>query len=276
MTGTKPLSISLWREPRYTLRLAWAYCARGFCKALQEHPVASGMGGVSAVLVYTDPYMSWVAWWLGLGIVASIGIGTGLQTGVLVVFPIIISETSAYVASSASPSFWEIYTQLLGRILLWGVGTALGEIPPYFFARSLQLEFPGLGLMKRWVTRFGPGAVVALASWPNVTFDACGIACGLVGMPFHQFVGATIVGKAFIKAPIQLAFFILMAGQGSLGFPLCSRMVGWVVSYVPSNALDGVWGRVWGGVWISVVWCVVGLCVRRLVERCAWIEKHRS
>src|SRR4051794_34068707 len=39
----------------------------------------------------------------------------------------------------------------------------------------------------------------AFASWPNMAFDLCGIACGHFGLSFWTFFGATFVGKALIK-----------------------------------------------------------------------------
>ena len=47
-----------------------------------------------------------------------------------------------------------------------------------------------------------------MASYPNATFDICGIACGYYKIPFMEFLSATVVGKAFIKAPLQALFTI--------------------------------------------------------------------
>jgi hypothetical protein len=52
-----------------------------------------------------------------------------------------------------------------------------------------------------------------LASWPNATFDMCGMACGFYRVSITVFLGATIIGKAFIKAPIQLYLFLKYFGS---------------------------------------------------------------
>ena len=52
--------------------------------------------------------------------------------------------------------------------------------------------------------RRGFWGLVAMASWPNAAFDLCGICCGQFGMPFATFFAATALGKALIKAPLQV------------------------------------------------------------------------
>ena len=39
-------------------------------------------------------------------------------------------------------------------------------------------------------------------------FDMCGVAAGLVKLDFWSFIVPTVVGKAFIKNPIQLGFIL--------------------------------------------------------------------
>ena len=38
------------------------------------------------------------------------------------------------------PSLWNIMTKVRVESFLWGVGTALGELPPYFMARASRLS----------------------------------------------------------------------------------------------------------------------------------------
>jgi hypothetical protein len=100
------------------------------------------------------------AWWIGLGILSSIGFGTGLHTFVLYLGPHIAKVTLAsnacnYVPESL-PSRWKfhhfkqcpsiigeptisvttIYSSVIIEAFLWGLGTAIGELPPYFVARA--------------------------------------------------------------------------------------------------------------------------------------------
>jgi uncharacterized membrane protein YdjX (TVP38/TMEM64 family) len=48
--------------------------------------------------------------------------------------------------------------------------------------------------------RHGFWGIFLLAAWPNALFDLCGICCGHFLMPFWQFFGATLAGKAVVKA----------------------------------------------------------------------------
>jgi membrane protein YqaA with SNARE-associated domain len=123
--------------------------------------------------------------------------------------------------------------------MAWGFGTALGELPPYFIARSARLvgtesEFEqelddarkdadGGGVssafakMKVWTVnftqKFGLLGVVMLSAWPNAAFDMCGMACGYLNMPFWSFLGGLIVGKAMIKVGGQSVFFCGLFGN---------------------------------------------------------------
>ena len=42
-----------------------------------------------------------------------------------------------------------------------------------------------------------------LASWPNITFDMCGLVCGYYDLSIYEFLTPTIIGKGLIKAPLQ-------------------------------------------------------------------------
>ncbi|XP_076106824.1 vacuole membrane protein 1-like isoform X3 [Mytilus galloprovincialis] len=116
--------------------------------------------------------------------------------------------------------------------IMWGAGTALGELPPYFMARAARLsgadldddefeeieelihekkEHPEeLGFMEKsklavhnLVQKFGFFGILACASIPNPLFDLAGITCGHFLIPFWTFFGATLIGKAVIKIHIQ-------------------------------------------------------------------------
>jgi len=116
----------------------------------------------------------------------------------------------------------------------WGVGTALGELPPYFMARAHRLSgydpdddeedeflelhqrdpdslntFDRVKLgIERLVERVGFFGILACASIPNPLFDLAGITCGHFLVPFWTFFGATVIGKAVIKMHIQKLFII--------------------------------------------------------------------
>lgn len=102
-------------------------------------------------------------YWMALGIISSIGLGTGLHTFLLYLGPFIVSVTLAGYAcnsldfpsppypdeivcpddildSTYVPSLWEIMGKVRLEAFCWGAGTALGELPPYFVARAARLS----------------------------------------------------------------------------------------------------------------------------------------
>jgi hypothetical protein len=99
--------------------------------------------------------------WILLGVASSIGLGTGLHTFVLYLGPHIAKVTLAANECSYFPEMypnkWEFtdflpctspvtpdsqvsFTTILLNIQLeafmWGLGTAIGELPPYFMAKA--------------------------------------------------------------------------------------------------------------------------------------------
>ncbi|GBM84595.1 Vacuole membrane protein 1 [Araneus ventricosus] len=118
---------------------------------------------------------------------------------------------------------------------MWGLGTALGELPPYFMAKAARLsgqdpddeDLEELLQLKRnkpgeqsfydrakltiqnLVERVGFFGILACASIPNPLFDLAGITCGHFLVPFWTFFGATLIGKAIIKMHIQKLFVIV-------------------------------------------------------------------
>nr|XP_040233074.1 vacuole membrane protein 1 isoform X1 [Anopheles coluzzii] len=203
-----------------------------------------------------------VIYWLGLGILSSVGLGTGLHTFLLYLGPHIASVTlAAYECSSLNfpeppypneilcpdengtaelivPSLWSIMTKVRYEAFLWGAGTALGELPPYFMAKAarlsgnnteelenlqeleklqkrkekgekLNLFDKGKLMMEDIVERVGFFGILLCASIPNPLFDLAGITCGHFLVPFWKFFGATLIGKAVIKMHIQKIFVII-------------------------------------------------------------------
>lgn len=229
------------------------------CTLLAAHHVR---GPHFAALEEAELYFSVACWWLGLGVLSSIGLGTGLHSGMLFLFPHIAkvcrsaeaccslgfdSRRNAWFALPAGELFAcpvgarqpcdaataVTYTALLLKNLapaiLWGIGTALGEIPPYLLSRAAaeaskanhaHASQPSggspVGLLDRskaWMEdvlqRNGFWGLVALAAWPNSLFDFVGVCCGHFGMSFSTFFGGTLLGKGFIKASWQCALFTL-------------------------------------------------------------------
>uniref|UniRef100_A0A804II76 Vacuole membrane protein KMS1 n=1 Tax=Musa acuminata subsp. malaccensis TaxID=214687 RepID=A0A804II76_MUSAM len=219
-------------------------------------------------------YTKFSLWWVALGVASSIGLGSGLHTFVLYLGPHIAFFTikamkcgrvdlkaAPYdtIQLKMSPSWLEkdcsefgppVFPPLPGSLvrvplssilpqvqleaILWGLGTALGELPPYFIARAARLSGNKAGAVeeldaasskqdgflsfylkkiKRWLLSHSQHlnffTILVLASVPNPLFDLAGILCGQFGIPFWKFFLATLTGKAIIKAHIQLSILLL-------------------------------------------------------------------
>jgi hypothetical protein len=115
-------------------------------------------------------WISYSSWWLLLGILSSIGLGSGLHSGVMFLFPHVFKVCLAVescrhtsfdvrddvwlrgnklhcepltspVEQSASDSsmhvtFLSVFGKVVYTAMIWGVGTAVGEVPPYLFTYS--------------------------------------------------------------------------------------------------------------------------------------------
>lgn len=203
-------------------------------------------------------WAAFVVWWTGLGVLSSIGLGTGVHSGLLFLFPHLyfISASAEHcnnldfdstvnmwgntmkpgqLFACVNPSlpadfpkmvtFFGLLLKAALPSLLWGAGTALGELPPYaasYAARKAGLEDEDttealkessdlLGNTKKWMIEFlkkhGFWGVLLMAAWPNVLFDLCGICCGHFLMPFWTFFSAVFIGKAILKVSGQVLFF---------------------------------------------------------------------
>lgn len=111
--------------------------------------------------------VQFVVWWVGLGILSSIGLGSGLQTGILFLLPHIIKvclaaqtcstldfESNSNMWFRVSPNLFRcsplmhdstpvtlmgIWMKILPPCILQSSGAAIGEIPPYWMTRSARL-----------------------------------------------------------------------------------------------------------------------------------------
>ncbi|XP_054728885.1 vacuole membrane protein 1 [Anastrepha obliqua] len=270
-------TLVLWRRPVQTVR----YCGlelvtlvhTSWKRLLQQRGLLAAVLVLGTLLSFTcylpGPHQlvldvvrrnTWFfIYWTGLGVLSSVGLGTGLHTFLLYLGPHIASVTlAAYECNSLNfprppypddiicpeepyvkkmPNLWMIMSKVRMEAFLWGAGTALGELPPYFMAKAARLsgydpddaeelaEFEALKakrnqtnlslmdkgklFMERVVERVGFLGILACASIPNPLFDLAGITCGHFLVPFWTFFGATLIGKAIIKMHIQKVFVII-------------------------------------------------------------------
>ena len=101
-------------------------------------------------------------YWIALGVASSIGLGTGLHTFVLYLGPHIakvsLAANECTYFPEMYPSKWEfkefvpcskpaanenesvhfltIFMNVILEAFLWGAGTAIGELPPYYMAKA--------------------------------------------------------------------------------------------------------------------------------------------
>ncbi|OIW11169.1 hypothetical protein TanjilG_22976 [Lupinus angustifolius] len=260
-------------------------------------------------------YFRFGLWWVALGVASSIGLGSGLHTFVLYLGPHIALFTIKAMqcgrvdlksapydtiqlkrgpswldkeCSQFGPPLFQseygsrvplssILPQVQVEAVLWGLGTALGELPPYFISRAVyspcahdsnqiinvarlsgrqvdamdELDSDDKGILavqlnkiKRWflshVQYLNFLTILVLASVPNPLFDLAGIMCGQFGIPFWKFFFATLIGKAIIKTHIQTVFIISVCNNQLLEW-IENELI-WVLSHVPglSSALPGV------------------------------------
>ncbi|KAJ4881215.1 Vacuole membrane protein KMS1 [Raphanus sativus] len=239
-------------------------------------------------------YVRYSLWWIALGVASSIGLGSGLHTFVLYLGPHIAlftlkatqcgrvdlksapydtiqlkrvpswldkscSEFGPPLMISAAGSrvpLTSILPQVQLEAILWGIGTALGELPPYFISRAASIsggtveeldaspsEDSGfmakfLNRIKRWLLTHSQHlnffTVFVLASVPNPLFDLAGIMCGQFGIPFWEFFLATLIGKAIIKTHIQTIFIICVCNNQLLDW-MENELI-WILSHVPGLA----------------------------------------
>ncbi|KAI4317796.1 hypothetical protein L6164_025637 [Bauhinia variegata] len=236
-------------------------------------------------------YFHFGVWWIALGVASSIGLGSGLHTFVLYLGPHIALFTIKAVqcgrvdlktavydtiqlrrgpswldkdCSQFGPPLFEnadgsrvplsnILPQVQVEAILWGVGTALGELPPYFISRAAllsgsrvdameELDPDDKGFMarllnkiKHWLLTHSQHlnflTILVLASVPNPLFDLAGIMCGQFGIPFWEFFLSTLIGKAIIKTHIQTLFIISVCNNQLLHW-IENEFI-WVLSLIP-------------------------------------------
>lgn len=212
-------------------------------------------------------------YWIILGVLSSIGLGSGLHTFLIFVLPYIgYVAKKMYQCGNADFAFppllglrvvlptgehmhawhqWfrtttcsgvaadvalnDVITVLRWPVILWGIGTAIGELPPYFVARAARLSEvhdealdelhssladKGTSLMSRakrfvhtLVNKMGFFGIMLCASIPNPLFDLAGLTCGHFLIPFSTFFGATAVGKGLIKTHLQLYACALLMSE---------------------------------------------------------------
>ncbi|GLJ21744.1 hypothetical protein SUGI_0405650 [Cryptomeria japonica] len=152
---------------------------------------------------------------------------------------------------------FSILPQVQLEAVLWGLGTALGELPPYFLSRAARLSGKNLevleelnatvdegsGTLSVWLNRLKRWAfsksqhlnfftILVLASVPNPLFDLAGMLCGQFSISFWEFFTATLIGKAVFKTHIQTAFIILVCNNQLVEW--VENEFIWILEHIPA------------------------------------------
>lgn len=239
---------------------AWAATKYSLAPELYSPPVCGEKDG--GVLWQVELAIVEAVWWIVLGILSSVGFGTGLHSGIMFLFPHVMQVVGAAEAcqtttgligwyqhpckldcattsgpkDSSTVTVFQLWTLVTVQCMLWGLGTAIGELPPYLVSKAArqagskdsdyQAELDDarqktdmFSKMKMWTIDFtekhGFLGVFLLASWPNAAFDMCGMCCGYVLMPFWTFFLATCLGKGVVKVNLQALVFINVFGSAA-------------------------------------------------------------
>jgi len=237
----------------------WLALKSNYPEKLFAEPVCGSTAG--GVLWQVEFAIGEALWWLVLGILSSVGFGTGLHSGMMFLFPHVMQVVGAAEACKTTEGLnpWyrhpcrldcsttfgpkdgstvtmlRLFLMVTVPCMLWGFGTALGELPPYMVSKTARLsggkdaEYEAeledakeaqspFQKMKLWTISFterhGFLGVFLLASWPNAAFDMCGMCCGYLLMPFWTFFVATACGKGIVKVNLQALLFVNLFGSG--------------------------------------------------------------
>lgn len=234
---------------------AWGAAKYHFAPELFAPPVCGEKD--SGLFWWAEFYVIEAAWWVILGILSSVGFGTGLHSGLMFLFPHVMQVVGAAEACGTSTglvswyqhpckldcsttygvkdgstlTIFRLWTMVTIQCMLWGFGTAVGELPPYLVSKAARLagakgsdyelekkeareKTDVFSKMKMWTVDFtekhGFLGVFLLASWPNAAFDMCGMCCGYVLMNFWTFFIACSLGKGVVKVNSQAVFFVVL------------------------------------------------------------------
>jgi len=149
-------------------------------------------------------------YWYLIGILGTIGIGFGLSTGALFLFPDIAKTTII----NKDNSFNELFIEVLPRSIAFSIGSSMGETSAYFLSYYYPLNKIKIiennylyKCTKRLTQKYRGYGIFLLSCWPNMTFDACGYISGQFNISYLEFIIATILGKLF-KTILQILFIL--------------------------------------------------------------------
>mgnify|MGYP003685289993 CR=1 FL=1 len=318
--------INLIKEPLLTLNLTYIHLKRHICNSLDSFKIEKEYVYINLSFLFLYLFISSyiplfnyfnsifynIIYWTVLGILSSIGLGFGLHTGVLILFPLIVNVCYIFdncnglnfdtYSNECNNSFYLLefinklnivdvqillFIKLFIPIFFWGVGTALGDIPPYLFSRMDRLtrktEFNLTSISDNSFLNFINNitinlllkykfwAILSLSAWPNMFFDLCGIAAGHYLIPFKDFLLATILGKAFIKAPCQGLLVIYTFTSNSIqsllySFPLSDYTISYLDTYKKNLQISDTGSSIFESIWTIIILILFSILLKSTIE----------
>lgn len=244
------MKLNLWNNPNDTLYYFYMYIINFInyyiMYLINLSLIISTYSIITINIHFFDPVNAFIInaiYWFFLGIMSTIGLGFGIHTGLLILFPLVtkVAITSTYCGNTNFDIYHKdsflciektnteigtlsIIKKVWVEIFFWALGTSFGEIPPYLISKyariNKQTSFDFTSFTNNKFLRFINKitidlllkykfwTILVLSSYPNVMFDLCGIASGHYLIPFNDFLLGTIIGKCLIKTPLQC--FILI------------------------------------------------------------------
>lgn len=250
------------------------------------YAVVKHLGTHPAQVREAEMWVEYVVWWTGLGILSSIGLGSGMHSGLLFLFPHIVKVCLAAErcgnssfdvredawfsrsplhcepdAPTGSVGFWDMYNKVIWSAMLWGAGTALGEIPPYLFSYAARRAADAEGRASE------PGAVSEAASDDDTSGDGEGLQQQLKpGQQASLGQRAMAALQGYMLVSLQRHGFwaiLLMSSWPNAAFDFCGICCGQFLMPFPTFFGGTLLGK-----------AVVKVHVQTLVFL-ALIEKHR-
>ena len=110
-----------------------------FSKIYENKKIILSLIGIYSVCVYNvnivhiiNSLLFYYLYWFSLGILSTIGLGFGFHTGIFFLFPHVIHTYNTI----SNQNYLTTLLICLPEIILWGMGSAIGELPPYLITKN--------------------------------------------------------------------------------------------------------------------------------------------
>jgi len=166
----------------------------------------------STTVYIINNYLIFAFYWMFLGILSTIGLGTGMYTGTFYLFPYLLE-----IKSQNNCNDYELLLKTILPLYLWCFGSCLGELPPYFLAKWAKDDYKKYldGTILTKIKNNSFSSILVLAIMPNFTFDMCGMASGFLDIDIYTFIIASFIGKGLIKGTAE-AYAIMFVFEDSI------------------------------------------------------------